>query len=125
MCHSFVNDPVLLKATNQEALTSSTTLGDSNEETKEPEGPNALKSDYHNPLINMKYGKDKSDHTLEFLAIPQFLQLPIERLDFGSFATRLKEIVTDLTLKTEEKPKNYYFTQYLLSRFIATQAKEK
>ena len=83
-----------------------------------------MKSDYHNPLINMKLGKDKNDHTLEYLAIPQFHKLPIERQDFGLFALRLKEIVTDLTHKTEEKPKNYYFTQYLLSRFIATQAKE-
>ena len=29
-----------------------------------------MKSDYHNPLINMKLGKDKNDHTLEYLAIP-------------------------------------------------------
>ena len=75
LCHSFVNDPVLLKATNQEALTSSTNLTDQNEENKaDPEGPggapNVIKSDYHNPLVNMRYGKDKSDHTLEFLAIP-------------------------------------------------------
>ena len=99
LCHSFVNDPVLLKANNQEALTSSTSLGDTNEESKaDPDGN------------GVRYGKDKSDHTLEFLAIPQFETLPIERTDYGSFAVRLKEIVTDLTLKTEEKPKNYYFT---------------
>ena len=129
LCHSFVNDPVLLKANNQEALTSSNCLGEAGEEAKgDPEGnngPNVIKSDYHNPIINMKYGKEKSDHTLEFLAIPQFDTLPIERVDFGTFALRLKSIVTDLTLKTEEKPKNYYFTQYLLSRFITTQAKEQ
>ena len=31
----------------------------------------------------------------------------------------------DLTMKTEEKPKNFYFTLYLLSRFIETQKQEK
>jgi hypothetical protein len=28
-------------------------------------------------------------------------------------------------MKTEEKPKNFYFTLYLLNRFIETQKQEK
>lgn len=34
------------------------------------------------------------------------------------FAKRLREIIQELSHLSEEKPKNFYFTQFLLSRFI-------
>jgi hypothetical protein len=56
LCHTFVNQPTLLRANNQEALA---TQSISNEESKDQitnSGvPCVIKSDYHNPLVNMRY----------------------------------------------------------------------
>ena len=138
LCHSFVNDPVLLRATNQEALTSQDQIfsqdqhfygvQDNEEESKEqPKGPNVIHSEHYNPLTNMKYKERdmKSESTLEGLAVPSFTKLPIEVEDHLSFAQNLHEILTDLTNRTEEKPKNFYFTLYLLRCFIENQKQEK
>ena len=134
LCHQFVNDPVLLRATNQEALTSQSQVfsqdarddnDNDQEESKEQAAPNVIRSEHYNPLVNMKYKENKSENTLEVLAVPSFSQLPIETQNHLAFAENLNEIVTDLTMKTEEKPKNFYFTLYLLSRFIETQKQEK
>lgn len=75
----------------------------------------------------MKYKEreSKMENTLEVLAVTSFSKLPIQTEDYLTFAANLNEIVTDLTMKTEEKPKNFYFTLYLLSRFIETQKQEK
>lgn len=62
----------------------------------------------------MKYGANRSDNTLEVLAIPSFSQLPIDMESPLDFARNLHGIVTELTQKTEELPKNFYFTMYLL-----------
>jgi len=133
LCHSFVNDPVLLKASNQSTITSHTK---SVEETKDDDknahnggAPNMAKSDYHNPLINMKYkddngDKNKRDFTLELLAVPIFGKIPLERTKDVEFACCLKNKVFEMTLETEEKPKNYYFTQFLLNMYIKTQETE-
>lgn len=76
----------------------------------------------------MKY-KDreqgKPENTLETLAVPSFAKLPIETQDFLAFAKNLNEVLTDLTNKTEEKPKSFYFTLYLLSQFIDGKQTEK
>ena len=73
----------------------------------------------------MKYIENKSDNTLEVLAIPSFSQLPIEMESALNFAQNLHGIVTELTQKTEEHPKNFYFTRYLLHQFIANQEAKK
>lgn len=80
LCHSFVIQPTLLRANNQEAIAIQS-LG--SEETKDQSGvPNVTKSDYYNPVINMKYRQTQHDSTLEFLAFPHLKNLPIERHDF-------------------------------------------
>ena len=100
-----------------------TTFGEDDEESKDMKGPNMISSEHYNPLTNMKYKEreNKMENTLEVLAVPSFSKLPIQTEDFLTFAQNLNEIVTDLTMKTEEKPKSFYFTLYLLSRFIETQ----
>ena len=86
-----------------------------------------IHSEHYNPLTNMKYKEreGKTESTLEVLAVPSFSKLPIEMEDHLSFAKNLQEILNELTAKTEEKPKSFYFTLYLLSRFIETQKLEK
>lgn len=84
-----------------------------------------IRSEHYNPLVNMKYKENKSESTLEALAVPSFETLPVETSDHLAFAQNLNNIVTDLTMKTEEKPKNFYFTLYLLNRYIEMQKKEK
>jgi len=41
--------------------------------------PNVSKSDYHNPLVNMRYRQQKRDNTLEILAFPYLERLTLER----------------------------------------------
>ena len=54
LCHSFVFDPIQLKATNQEAFTDQRDL--QGLETQDNSGvPNVIKSDHYNPLVNMRY----------------------------------------------------------------------
>lgn len=72
--------------------------------------PNVIKSDHYNPITQMKYKEQKRDNTLELLAIPTFNNMPIERVDFTDFAKSLVEIVQNMALTTEERPKNFFFT---------------
>lgn len=79
LCHQFVNDPVLLRATNQEAFTSQSQVfsqdaRDDNdmEDSKDQAAPNVIRSEHYNPLVNMKYKENKSENTLETLAVPSF-----------------------------------------------------
>lgn len=58
------------------------------------------------------------DYILEILAVPSLSKLPLERDNPVQFAKRLKQIIGEMTQLNEEKPKNYYFTQFLLARFI-------
>jgi len=54
--HTFVNHPTLLRANNQEAIaTQSLSDEESKDQLQNTGVPNVIKSDYHNPLINMKY----------------------------------------------------------------------
>lgn len=66
----------------------------------------------------MKYKLTQRDTTLEFLAFPTLKQLPIERRNFVEFAEFLKILVFETFQKTEEKPKNYYYSGFLLSKVI-------
>ena len=116
----------MLRANNQEAFAAQSL---SNEETKDQVNhtgaPNVIKSDYHNPLINMKYKQQKHDNTLEILAFPSIERFPIERKNVAVFAEKLKDIVLELTLKTEEKPKNFFYTVFLLNKIILSQQNDK
>lgn len=50
--------------------------------------------------------------------MPSLNKLPLERDRPILFATKLREIISELTQLNEQKPKNYYFAQFLLSHFI-------
>jgi hypothetical protein len=52
------------------------------------------------------------------LAVPSLTKLPLERDSPVLFAQNLKEIIGEFTHLNEAKPKNYFFVQFLLSRFI-------
>jgi len=80
--------------------------------------PNVIKSDHFNPITQMKYKEQKRDNTLELLAVPTFNNMPIEREYFTDFAKALLDIVTSMALTTEDRPKDFFFTQFLLTRFI-------
>ena len=106
-------------------------MGAEDEESKDPRSPNIINSEHYNPLTNMKYKEreqGKPENTLEVLAVPSFAKLPIETKepqDFLAFAQNLNEILTDLTNKTEERPKSFYFTLYLLNQFIESKKNER
>ena len=68
----------------------------------------------------MKYKETKRDNTLELLAVPNFKNMQLERTEYVVFAKCLAERVHTLSLETEERPKNFYFSSFLLSRFIST-----
>lgn len=42
------------------------------EESKDQAAPNVIRSEHYNPLVNMKYKDNKSENTLEVLAVPSF-----------------------------------------------------
>ena len=73
----------------------------------------------------MKYKQQKHDNTLEILAFPSIERFPIERKNVAVFAEKLKDIVLELTLKTEEKPKNFFYTVFLLNKIILSQQNDK
>ncbi len=62
----------------------------------------------------MKYHIQTVDNTLELLAMPCLRKLPLEREDPVLFAKKLKDVISELTQLNEQKPKNYYFAQFLL-----------
>ncbi len=66
----------------------------------------------------MSYNTQNVDNTLELLAVPCLRKLPLERDNSVAFAIKLKVIIGEETLLNEAKPKNFYFVQFLLARFI-------
>ena len=54
--------------------------------------------------------EQKRDNTLELLAVPTFNNMPLERTEFTEFAKQLVDIVSNMALQTEERPKNFFFT---------------
>ena len=44
----------------------------------------------------------------------------MERKNVAQFASKLKDTVLEVTMRTEEKPKNYFYTLYLLNKVILT-----
>lgn len=73
----------------------------------------------------MKYRQQTRDSTLEFLACPSLKNFPIERKNFVSFADNLKDVVMDICMRSEEKPKNYFYTAFLLNKIILENQDEK
>lgn len=117
LCHPFVTDPILLKANNQSTIRQGELHGQSSK--SETEVITTAQSERVNPVTNMAYYKQQSvDNTLELLAVPSLNKLPLERDRPIVFATKLREIIGELTQLNEQKPKNYYFAQFLLTYFI-------
>jgi hypothetical protein len=72
----------------------------------------------------MSYNVQTVDNTLELLAVPCLSKLPLERDNSIAFAIKLKEIISEKTHLNEAKPKNFYFVQFLLARFIKSHGGE-
>jgi hypothetical protein len=92
--HSFVNDTVSLKATNQKTLIMSDQYEGIKEEKKFEIN---VKSDYYNPLTNQGSKGKKRDDTLEHLAIPLFSSIQIERQDEMQFALSVYKKIIEIT----------------------------
>lgn len=92
LCYHFVNDPILLKANNQQTFKLDQP-GDTEETKGEGEKLITAQSERVNPLTNMKYNLEIVDNTLELLAAPVLNKLPIERVNQVLFAQNLKKII--------------------------------
>ena len=60
----------------------------------------------------------KRDDTLEHLAIPLFASMQIERQDEIQFALSVYKKIIEITNLSDDQPKNYYYSQFLLLKFI-------
>jgi len=110
--HQFVNDTVYLKATNQKTLVQhDQTDGDEKKDIN-------VKSDYYNPMTNQQKVSKKRDETLEHLAIPLFNSIKIERQNDLSFAYAVHRKIIEISNLADDQPKNYFYSQFLLNKFI-------
>ena len=91
LCYSFVNDSVRLKASN--SYTSQEIVENPSEKPKP---------------------KQARDNTLDLLAVPNFKIMPVERKDFVSFAEDVVGRVETLSMETEECPKDFCYSLFLL-----------
>jgi hypothetical protein len=73
----------------------------------------------------MRYRQQKRDNTLEILAFPYLERLTLERKNMAQFAAKMKDTVLEVTMRTEEKPKNYFYTLFLLNKVILAHQQEK
>ena len=112
--HSFVNDNVYLKATNQKTLIQTNTDLTKQEEKKYEIN---VKSDYYNPITNQVRNMKKRDDTLELLAIPIMNQIKIEREDDLKFAIEIYKKICEVSNLSDDLPKNYFFSQFCLIKY--------
>lgn len=88
LCQPFVNDPLTLKATNQETQILRKNITDT-QKSEQCGAQSITRSDYYNPTTNLKMKKkpgQDDDNIIDLLAVPSFSDLALERKDPIKFA---------------------------------------
>ena len=65
-------------------------------------------------MVDKRKSKQGRDNTLDLLVVPIFKIMPVERKDFVVFANNVALRVENLGMETEDRPKNFYYTLFLL-----------